>query len=36
VRNLGGKFTFFYCHDRAMLDEFARIAQALRQHEQRV
>ncbi|PUE18553.1 hypothetical protein B9Z38_15485 [Limnohabitans sp. MMS-10A-160] len=36
VRNLGGTFTFFYCHDRAMLEEFTRLAQALRQHEQRV
>ena len=36
VRNLGGKFTFFYCHDHAMLEEFTRLAQALRQHEQRV
>ncbi|PUE11267.1 hypothetical protein B9Z51_02870 [Limnohabitans sp. T6-5] len=36
VRNLGGTFTFFYCHDRAMLDEFARLAEALKRHEQRV
>ena len=36
VRNLGGTFTFFYCHDRAMLEEFTRLAEALRQHEHRV
>jgi len=36
VRNLGGTFTFFYCHDRAMLDEFGRLADALKWHEQRV
>ena len=35
VRNLGGTFTFFYCHDRALLDEFARLAEALKRHEQR-
>jgi len=35
VRNLGGTFTFFYCHDSALLDEFARLAEALKQHEQR-
>jgi hypothetical protein len=35
VRNLGGSFTFFYCHERAMLDEFARLAEALKQHEHR-
>lgn len=35
VRNLGGTFTFFYCHDRAMLDEFARLAEAVKRHEQR-
>ena len=35
ARNLGGTFTFFYCSDRAMLDEFARLAEALRQHEHR-
>jgi hypothetical protein len=35
ARNLGGTFAFFYCSDRAMLDEFARLAEALRQHEQR-
>ncbi len=33
ARNLGGTFTFFYCHDRALLDEFARLSEALRQHE---
>lgn len=33
ARNLGGTFTFFYCHDRALLDEFARLAEALKQHE---
>jgi hypothetical protein len=36
VRNLGGTFTFFYCHDRALLEEFTRLAAALKQHEQRV
>lgn len=35
ARNLGGTFTFFYCNDRALLDEFARLAEALRQHEHR-
>ncbi len=35
ARNLGGTFAFFYCHDRALLDEFTRLAQALRQHEHR-
>lgn len=35
VRNLGGTFSFFYCHDRAMLEEFVRLAVALKQHEQR-
>ena len=35
ARNLGGTFAFFYCHDRALLDEFARLAEALRQHEHR-
>jgi hypothetical protein len=35
VRNLGGTFSFFYCHDRAMLDEFSRLAEALKLHEQR-
>ena len=35
VRTLGGAFVFFYCHDRGMLAEFTRIAQALHQHEQR-
>ena len=35
ARNLGGTFSFFYCSDRAMLDEFARLAEALRQHEHR-
>ncbi len=33
VRNLSGSFAFFYCHDRAMLDELDRLAQALRQHD---
>ena len=33
ARNLGGTFTFFYCHDRALLDEFTRLAQVLREHE---
>jgi hypothetical protein len=36
TRNLGGTFTFFYCRDPAMLDEFTRLAQALRLHEQRI
>ena len=36
VRNLGGTFTFFYCHDRALQEEFTRLAAALKQHEQRV
>lgn len=36
VRNLGGTFTIFYCHDRALLQEFARLAEALKQHEQRI
>jgi hypothetical protein len=36
ARTLSGAFVFFYCHDRALLDEFARLAQALQQHEQRV
>lgn len=35
ARTLGGSFHFFYCHDRAMLEEFSRLAQALRQHEHR-
>jgi hypothetical protein len=35
VRNLGGKFSFFYCSDRGMLDEFVRLADALKMHEQR-
>ena len=35
ARNLGGTFAFFYCYDRAVLDEFARLAEALRQHEHR-
>ncbi|MFM7026240.1 MAG: hypothetical protein ACKOWC_09325, partial [Limnohabitans sp.] len=35
ARNLGSTFTFFYCSDRVLLDEFARLAQALRQHELR-
>ena len=35
ARNLGGTFAFFYCHDRALLDEIARLAEALRQHEHR-
>ena len=35
ARNLGGTFAFFYCHDRALLDEFARLAEALRHHEHR-
>ncbi len=35
VRNLGGTFTIFYCHDRAMLEEFTRLAEALRRHEHR-
>lgn len=33
ARNLGGTSTFFYCNDRALLDEFARLSAALRQHE---
>ena len=32
VRTLSGRFQFFYCHDRAMLEEFARLGQALQQH----
>ena len=35
ARNLGGTFAFFYCHDRALLNEFARLAEALRHHEHR-
>ena len=35
ARNLGSTFSFFYCADKAMLDEFARLAEALRQHEHR-
>ena len=35
ARNLGSTFTFFYCADKAMLDEFARLASALQQHELR-
>ena len=35
ARNLGGTFAFFYCHNRALLDEFTRLAEALRQHELR-
>lgn len=35
ARNLGGTFAFFYCHDRALLEEFERLALALRQHELR-
>ena len=35
ARNLGGTFSFFYCSDRAMLDEFARLAEALQRHEHR-
>jgi len=35
ARNLGGTFTFFYCSDRALLDEFARLAEALQRHEHR-
>ena len=35
VRNLGGTFSFFYCHDSRLLDEFSRLAEALKQHEQR-
>ena len=35
ARNLGSTFTFFYCADKAMLDEFARLAEALRLHEHR-
>jgi len=35
ARNLGGTFSFFYCSDRAMLDEFARLAEALKRHEHR-
>jgi hypothetical protein len=33
ARNLGGTFTFFYCHDRALLDEFTRLADALHRHQ---
>jgi hypothetical protein len=36
ARTLSGAFVFFYCHDRALLNEFTRLAQALQQHEQRV
>ena len=32
ARNLGGTFTFFYCHDPVLLQEFTRLAQALREH----
>ena len=35
ARNLGSTFAFFYCSDRAMLDEFARLAAALQRHEHR-
>ena len=35
ARNLGSTFGFFYCSDRAMLDEFARLAVALQRHEHR-
>ena len=35
VRNLAGKFSFFYCSNRAMLDQFTRLADALKMHEQR-
>jgi hypothetical protein len=35
VRNLGGKFTIFYCQDRTMLEEFARLSEALKRHEYR-
>ena len=35
ARNLGSTFSFFYCADKAMLDEFARLAEALRLHEHR-
>ena len=35
VRNLGGRFTIFYCHDPAMLEEFTRLAEALKRHEHR-
>jgi hypothetical protein len=35
VRTLGGSFAFFYCSDRALLDEFARLAQALQHHAHR-
>ncbi len=33
ARNLGGTFTFFYCHDAALLEEFTRLADALHSHE---
>ena len=35
ARDLGGKFSFFYCNDRALLDEFSRLSEALKLHEQR-
>ncbi len=35
ARTLGGRFHFFYCHDRRLLQEFSRLSQALRQHELR-
>ncbi len=34
ARNLGGTFVFFYCADRALLQEFARLSQALGQRAQ--
>lgn len=35
ARTLGGSFHFFYCHEPALLDEFSRLAQALRHHAHR-
>lgn len=35
ARNLGGTFTFFYCHDAKLLDEFSRLANCMHQHAHR-
>lgn len=32
ARTLSGRFHFFYCHDRRVLEEFGRLSEALRQH----
>lgn len=36
ARSLSGTFVIFYCHDPALLDEFARLALALEQHAHRL